>query len=78
MSKFNTKPTKTQHLPTRYITLCPQWVEVAEPGNSSMEEVAGLFENKTSIYEVTQMEMALVIGQTESKRSGRARSRGES
>ena len=37
-------------------------VEVAEPGNSLMEEVSGLLENKTSINEVTWMEMVLVVG----------------
>ena len=52
-------------------------VEVAEPGNSSVEEVAGLLENKASIDEVTRVETALVVGRTESERSGRVRSRCE-
>ena len=48
---------------------------MAEPGNSSVEEVAGLLENEASIDEMMRVETALVIGRTESERSRRARSR---
>ena len=39
-------------------------MEMAEPGNSLVEEVSGLLEDKTSIDKVMQMEMALVVGRT--------------
>ena len=53
-------------------------MEVTKPGDSSVEEVSGLLEDKASIDEVTRVEAALVVGRTESERSGRARLRYES
>ena len=52
-------------------------VKMTEPSNGSVEEIARLLKDEMSIKEVAQMEMSLVVGGTESKRSRRTRSRCE-